>query len=574
MKVVPFNRPKSIWEVIDECTTEGILNQPKVEEILNPIEEGEIRISAALVDILYNNEGMEQNECQAKAICNLIEQINEGQLIEYRLIIKKLKQIKIRALGLIGILEKHLSKECMTKEIYELFKKILFDTTDKELFKLAIQVTCLGKWCEELLPNYEIIGQGEEFSRYIAYAFNKWIAQKPFREAAFRVLDLSVDWGAVYFTEALLQQKELLKNKQYQREILIGGLRHNSIQMEISIELATTLDLPQLFKMSLEDYELCRYLIMLYNSLLYDTIPDGGICEALENSLVFIERYLEYLEIIPFDILKLLGIKDVLEFIKNSENKELIIETYDGETYEHLKAHALTLWKETYTLELVRKSLKEGVSCYAWCRFIKKYHISELVEDCRALYDEKSMINWLIEDILIDMGDMVTQYHIYQLLKKNVNDKARVNIAYSYINLVKDVFKGESSIINTIKVLEKLPFKDVAEFNMQLLGDYNPQVRSRAINALNGRSEEEIKQQEGLVEKIVERLGDGPFYIRNDALQLCKNKNIKISKVQAKAIEMNWQKRTDGNSDEFIDTFMSIQERPISIVPVSKKINM
>ena len=84
----------------------------------------------------------------------------------------------------------------------------------------------------------------------------------------------------------LLQQKELLENKQYQRDILIGGLKHNSIQMEINIELATTLDLPQLFEMSLEDYELCTYLIMLYNSLFYDTMPDGGICEVLDNSVM------------------------------------------------------------------------------------------------------------------------------------------------------------------------------------------------------------------------------------------------------------------------------------------------
>lgn len=570
MKVVPFNRPKSIWEMINECTISGILDQQKIEEVLNPVEEGEIRISAALVDILYN-EGTEQNECTAQAICNLIEQIKEGQLTEYRLIQKKLKQMEIRALGLIGVLEKYLPKEYFSKEIYEIFKRILFETPDKEIFKLAIQVTCIGQWCEELIPAYEIIGQGEEFSRYIAFAFSRWIKQKPFQKAAFKVLDLSVDWGAVYFTETLLQQEELLKSKQYQRDILIGGLKHNSIQMEISTELATTLDLPQLFKMSLEDYELCKYLIMLYNSLFYDTMPDGGICEVLEDSIVFIEWYLDYLETVKFDTLKLLGAKDMIEFIKNSETQDLIIEFYDEETYEHLKRRASTLWQETYTVELVRKSLKEGISCYAWCRFIKKHHISELVEDCRALYDEKSIINWLIEDILIEMGDMVTQYHIYELLKKHVNAEERSEAAYSYINVARDIFNRENSIINTVKVLEKLPFEEVSAFNMKLLDDYNPQVRSKAINALNQRSEEEIRQQNGLIEKIIERLGDGPFYVRNDALQLCKNKNIKISKTQAKAIEMAWQKRTDGNSDEFINTFMSIQETPINIVPVSKK---
>ena len=570
MKVVPFNRPKSVWQIINECTTSGILNQQKIEEILNPVEDGGIRVSSALIDILYN-DGTEQSECEAKGICNLIGQIREGQLTEYRLIQKKLKQMEIRALGLIGILDKYLTEKCLSQDIYQLFKKILFETSDKELFKLAIQVTCISPWCEELIPTYEIIGQGEEFSRYIAFAFSKWIKQKPFQEAAFRVLDLSVDWGAVYFTEMLLQQKELLENKQYQRDILIGGLKHNSIQMEINIEVATTLDLPQLFEMSLEDYELCTYLIMLYNSLFYDTMPDGGICEVLDNSVMYIEWYLDYLEKVKFDTLKLLGAKDMIEFIKHSETQDLIIEFYDEMTYEHLKSRANKLWQETYSIELIRKSLKEGVSCYAWCRFIKKNHLSELVEECRKLYDENSMINWLIEDILIEMGDVVTQYHIYELLKKHVNTEERLKAAYSYINIARDMFSQENSIINTIKVLEKLPFEEVIDFNMQLLEDYNPQVRSNAINALKQRSEEELKQQYSLIEKIIERLGDGPFYIRNAALQLCKNKNIKISKAQAKAIEIAWQKRTDGNSDEFIKSFMSIQETPINIVPVHKK---
>lgn len=566
MKVVPFHKPKSIWEVVNECTTSGILDKQKAEELLNPLEKGQIRISAALLDVLYS-DSPEQSQCQAGALCNLLKLIAEEHLTDSRLVQKKLKQMELKALGLIGELGDKVTEECYSQGTYEIFKKILFETSDKEIFKVAIEVTSLGEWCEELIEAYVLIGQSEEFSRYVAYAFSHWMDKKTFEEAAFRVLKLSEDWGTVYLTELLVEQKNLLRDIRRQRDILVGALSNNSIQVEVVTSLTTNLDLPQLFELALDDYELFRHLIVLYNSLFFDTIPDGGIWEIMEDDTQLIETYMDYLEAVKFDTLKLLGAKDVYEFMENAETEQSMVEIYGRGTYEKLRKRALTIWKGIYSIPLLKKSLEEGINLYSWCSFIKKHRIVELVEDCKRLYNEDSIINWAIEDVLITIGDSETKREIYELLKKLINGEERVKEPHSYMNVWGDTHRRENSIINKIKVIRQLPFEEVVDFNMQLLEDYNPQVRSGAISELYTRSEEVIKSHERLVEKLVDRLGDGPFYIRNDALQLCKAKNIKISQARAKAIEMCWQNRNEKNNDEFMKGFKSLQERIVSIVP-------
>ena len=38
MKVVTFNKPKSVWEILKECETDGVLDQKRAREILEPID--------------------------------------------------------------------------------------------------------------------------------------------------------------------------------------------------------------------------------------------------------------------------------------------------------------------------------------------------------------------------------------------------------------------------------------------------------------------------------------------------------------------------------------------------------
>ena len=117
MKIVPFNKPKSVWEILNECKTSGILDKQKAEELLNPLEEGQIRISAALLDVLYS-DGPDQAQCQAGALCSVLRLVAEGHLNDSRGIQKKLKQIEIKALGVLEELDAQVTAECYNKEVY------------------------------------------------------------------------------------------------------------------------------------------------------------------------------------------------------------------------------------------------------------------------------------------------------------------------------------------------------------------------------------------------------------------------------------------------------------------------
>lgn len=565
MKIVPFNKPKAIWDILNECTTAGILDKQKAVDMIDPLEEGQIRISTALLDT-FCSESQEQVEWEVNAICNLLKQITDGHLTEYRVVQKKLKQIDFKTLSLMGELRERITEECFTYTTYEMFKKILFETSDKETFKLAITVTTIGEWCEELIAAYMIIGQNEEFSRYISYGFTHWITKKPFEEAAFRLLELSEDWGAVYLTQLLVEQKQLLKDIKAQRNILVGALKENTIQMELTTKLTTNLDLTGLFELATEDQELFKQLVQLFNSLFFD----AGIWELMEEDMSILEIYIKYLEVTKFDTLKLLGTKDIYSFIEDDETEQYIVETHGQKVYDKFRKRILALWKEVYSIPLLKKCVEEGIGLYSWCNFIKEHGIVELIETCKELYKKNHETNGVIEDVLITIGDPEIKRHIYEKLKALINDAARSNEKYSYSNPWGVTYVRENSIMNKIKVIRQLPFEEVADFNAQLLGDYNPQVRSEAINALYIRSEEMIKAHENVVTSIVDRLGDSPFYIRNDALRLCEEKHIKISVTRAREIEQQWQSKNEKNNMEFMKAFKEIQERIMSIVPPNK----
>lgn len=565
MKVVPFNRPKAIWEILNECTTAGILDKQKAVDRIDPLEEGQIRISTALLDT-FCSESQEQVEWEVSAICNLLKQITERHLTECRIVQKKLKQMDFKTLSVMGELRERVTEECFTHTTYEMFKKILFETSDKEIFKLAITLTTMGEWCEELIEDYMIIGQNEEFSRYISYGFTHWITKKSFEEAAFRLLELSEDWGAVYLTQLLVEQKELLKDINVQRNILVGALKENTIQMELSTKLTSSLDLPRLFELATKDQELFKQLVQLFNSLFFDT----GIWEVIEEDTRILDVYIKYLEETKFDTLKLLGAKDICSFIEDDETEQYMVEAHGQRVYDKFRKRVLALWKEVYSIPLLKKCIEEGIGLYSWCNFIKEHGVVELIETCKELYKKDNETNCMIEDVLITIGDLEIKRYIYRKLKAIVNDKERLDEKYSYSNPWGATYARESSIMNKIKVIRQLPFEEVADFNAQLLSDYNPQVRSEAINVLYMRSEEMIKAHENVVERLIDRLGDSPFYIRNDALRLCEEKHIKISVARAKEIEQQWQSKNEKNNMEFMKAFKEIQERIMSIVPPNK----
>ena len=569
MKVVAFNRPKAIWEILNEYQLEGRLDKHRVELVLNPIDKGQIRISAAFLDNFYSDTP-NQVACQSREIYQIINAVANQHLEDTRIIQKKLRHIGFSTFSILEDLRSLIKPELYNKAVYEVFKKLLFETSDKEIFKLAIEMTGQCQWCEQLLDAYLIIGQCEEFTRYVASGVVKWIYKSNFKEVAFKLLSLSNDWGTIYLTELLLEEEELLQDMTLQRSLLIGSLTDNSLLMEVTAMLGKKLNLLALLEQSLEDEELFKYIVEFFNALFSDTTSNGGIWAVMGHELGLLEAYITTLVKVKFDTIQLLGIRELYEFIKAKETKNYIYAVFDNIIYENIKVKVEALWQATYSIELLKKSLREKVDLFGWCMFIKTHKVIEVLEECKALYNQDNIFSWLIEDTLIEIGDMDMRLHIYDQLKKLIEDEKRKVESYSYVNIWGEGYERENEIINKIKVLEKLPFEEIVACSKSLLKDYNPQVRSRVLLALDVRAEADIKADEELVEAIINRLADSPFYVRNEALELCTKKHIKISKLQVQQIEESWKQRSEKNNQAFYKNFHELQDKPIKLVSYKK----
>lgn len=253
-----------------------------------------------------------------------------------------------------------------------------------------------------------------------------------------------------------------------------------------------------------------------------------------------------------FKTLKLLGLKNVKEFLENKENETIIKKETIESVYENLKAKVDELWNLTYSIELLRQSIGEKDDIYTWIQYAKENDVVEVIPDFEKIYLESSELNESLENLLINLGSSEIKEKIYSNFKALYNEKERSKNEYSYINVAcyGDKFREERKIISKVEILGLIKNEEDLELIEKLLEDYNPEIRSKAMKSLESVEEEKIKERKDLVEKIIKRLYDKPDYIRKAAFMLCKNKNIKISQEQERYIENEWERLDKGNSSK------------------------
>lgn len=314
----------SIYSIMKRCTCEGKLDTEKFDELINPLEEGNVKINSAFLDQFGIDE--EKRNEQVPKILKIIEMIYNDK-ISFKDIEKRLKEIDFKTLNIIDQLRENLNSDNYNINTYETFKKLMFVTKDKEIFKFSIEMTAIIGKCEELIDDYTLIGQYEEFSKYISFILCIWKEKTVFLEGLFKLLDDSSDWGAINYGEMLMADKEIMADIKNQRRILIGTLSNNCIAMEVAFELASCLNLEELSKISHKDRDLSEAFVNLYYALFFERQPCGGILDV-NNPLKYMEYYLRCVKYSQFKELNFIGIKNIYEFLNDDENKNEIIEQY------------------------------------------------------------------------------------------------------------------------------------------------------------------------------------------------------------------------------------------------------
>ena len=73
--------------------------------------------------------------------------------------------------------------------------------------------------------------------------------------------------------ERLVQDEELIRDPEVQRQILIYGMENNDgLAMEVAFTIASYIDMPRFFREAQQDSKLFRRLTDLWNTLLTDPI--------------------------------------------------------------------------------------------------------------------------------------------------------------------------------------------------------------------------------------------------------------------------------------------------------------
>ena len=487
----------------------------------------------------------------------ILEKVYNNQ-ISLKDLEKNLESVNFKTLNIIDEVRANLSDSNYNLKTYETFKKLLYSTADKEIFKFSLEMTAVLGRCEELLDDYLLIGQYEEFSKYISFILCVWQEKQAFREALFNLLDASEDWGAINYGEMLMNKSQIMSDLSSQRRILIGTLSRNCIPMEVAFELASTLNIAELFKITSADRELSEALAVLYKTLLFDRDPCGGILDN-DNPLNYLNMYLQFINENKFEEVKFIALNDLRDFLNDKDNKHEITEMYDQSTYEKLTEEAESLWSSINLTESLKSAVKAGDNyLYDVVDFVKANKMFELIPDLEEKYLKDSS-NTLLEEFLCEYGSSNVKREIYKRLMDECTGRA--NKEMSYVNLFGDEFRMKERIVHKMGILL---WEDAYDYELlyKLINDYNPEVRSKALDVADKKSQ--YLADNRVMQSVKDRLSDSPYFVRRKAVEVLKNCGLKISDEEKTSILKQIVER-EGYQDTEI-----LAEHKISIEQITK----
>ncbi|MGL4772587.1 MAG: hypothetical protein ACRC2K_03390, partial [Clostridium sp.] len=261
-----------IYEVIKNNSKDGRVDKYMVEFLLNP-PNGEIIISSGFMDKFFYGD---EEENSKEVICIVLEKILSDELKDSDEVLKAFEEVRFKTSIKIEELLHLISTKYFEEKFYIIFKEIIYKTQDKELLKLALEITGAFENSMELLNDYLLIGQVEEFSKYVSNSLIYWRDRKEVMDMLFNLLELTSDWGSINIAENLISLKDVTSSLDNQVRILIGALKDNCIELEIAYNLAKKLDLLELMKRGKVDSILTKYLIKEFYTLFFETEPLGG----------------------------------------------------------------------------------------------------------------------------------------------------------------------------------------------------------------------------------------------------------------------------------------------------------
>lgn len=123
---------------------------------------------------------------------------------------------------------------------------------------------------------------------------------------------------------------------------------------------------------------------------------------------------------------------------------------------------------------------------FRYINIVKENNIFELIPGLEEKYYESNKCRTL-EELLCEMGSDITKNYIYEELKKEYDIRLKTKKNFSYRNLFGEEYKLKEKVINKMNMLSWKNAKDY-EIIEKMIEDYNPEIRSKALEILNNAS--------------------------------------------------------------------------------------
>ena len=499
----------SIYNIILDNTTNGIVDNSKVMQILHN-ENKDFQFNRP-----YNKQLVEK---QAQEVFALIESFYREDCTKEELKIGLL-DIDFRTIEITPLIFKKFNDKNYDAKVYEVFKEFLFTTNSIQLFNLSLELTAVSKDCIELSEDYILFGQVDYFTSVIAFIFRTWIEIDSFKKDMFKLLNISSDWQSIDYTRCIMVIEGILDSVEDQRNLLIGAISNNTLLIEIAVELAESINLEELIKISAGDRELSLAINNLFTNLLLELERYGGIF-AFYDTKMYLNMYFDFLTNTKFEDIQFVGFDIFNEFVLDL--KDYYYEYVEGDFSSIIEA-VTTASKKYNTPENFDKALTYGEeNLYRLINFAKNHPVSEsainyFIElDIKHELDKYLLV--FLDSLLAVKGTKKIKTILFKELCDICNQRFIDKPKMSEVNVFNDF---ESRIILSRKELIKEFWNDGGfELLKILIRDYNPTVRVQTLEFIYSLDKEDLDAE--LIQRIKNRLIDKPHYIVQKAMKVCE----------------------------------------------------
>lgn len=475
------------------------------------IGDANIAFAPGAVDALIG--GATEGNDGWKRVLELVRAINAGQVNDWRVVEESLRTVRT-ATNVDHVLQELLVTD-VTDRMRGLFWDLARRSNDYEAVKWGVALGSLNLRSQEV-DDLLLLSRHAEFTLYCAHALMRESGRIPtYKKYLVELLPVSRQWGVIRLIDYIVNDKDLVADRDTQREILLCGMEnHNGIPMEVAFTIAKAVDLPLFFDEAVKDDRVYSAVVDLMDTLIEDTAPLGGLTDLEEWQTVF-DAYLRMIERRSVDVLMLSSLRTLQGFL---EDKGL---EWSGR--EAKLGYVRYLLNERFSIDVVRRGLQLPKRRWLALRIIKERQLRELLPQVEEVFKESSGDVGVI-DVLGALGEMRHLQLLMDHIPRIVDLESRKGRPISRENVMGTEYANEFQYGIIVAFLGRLGTVEAIAHIKRAGRDYDPYLRSAACRAIAQLPTETIDDELRTVVK--ERLADAPPYVVEAAVEAARKLGI------------------------------------------------